>query len=145
VIEAWTDGACSQRNGTGHGPGGWAVVYADGSQASDGEPNTTNQRMELTAAIKALQHTDSPNVRIHSDSAYLINAMTEGWIERWISRNWRTAAKKAVANVDLWEQLIEEESKKEVVEWVKVKGHDGVSQNEMADRLAVMASRGVTS
>lgn len=140
-VTVYTDGACSGNPG----PGGWAaVIIADGAggagvEISGGETRTTNQRMELQAAIKALRALIGPSrVRLHSDSAYLINAFNLHWISRWRLNGWRTAAKKPVQNQDLWQELVELTSKHEV-KWIKVKGHSDDYYNERCDRLARQA------
>ena len=105
------------------------------------EPETTNNRMELTAAAEALEALREPcRVRLHSDSAYLVNAFKERWMDGWIRRGWKKADKKPVLNRDLWERLIAQDERHEVT-WVKVKGHAGVALNEHVDGLAVGAMR----
>ncbi|HEY8418320.1 MAG TPA: ribonuclease HI [Limnochordales bacterium] len=135
MVEVYTDGACRGNPG----PGGWAAVLLWGEhrrELSGGERQTTNQRMELTAAIEALKALRRPcRVRIHSDSAYLVNAFRRGWVERWQANGWRTADKKPVENQDLWQELLRV-SRGHQVEWVKVTGHAGDPWNERADELA---------
>lgn len=134
----YTDGACSGNPG----PGGWAaVIIGEGEKTiikeiSGGEAHTTNQRMELRAAVEALAALTEPNrVRLHSDSAYLVNAFNRGWIARWLRSGWRTAANKPVQNRDIWESLVDlAEGHK--VEWVKVKGHSNDFYNDRCDELA---------
>ena len=134
-MDVYTDGACRGNPG----PGGWAAVLLYGEhrrELSGGERCTTNQRMELTAAIEALKALRRPcRVRIHSDSAYLVNAFRLGWVQRWQANGWRTAAGKAVDNQDLWLELLRV-SQPHDVEWVKVTGHAGDVWNERADELA---------
>ena len=105
-IIIYTDGACSGNPG----PGGWAaVIIMDGQETelAGGEAHTTNQRMELKAAVEGLQHLSNPaRVRLYSDSAYLVNAFRQGWMERWRNNGWLTKAKKPVENQDLWRQLL---------------------------------------
>jgi len=133
-VEIYTDGACSGNPG----PGGWgAILLWRGKEREiwGGEPDTTNNRMELTAAIKALE---SLNRRVsavlYTDSKYVKDGIT-GWIIGWKARNWKTTAKKPVKNVDLWQALDDAVSKHDV-EWRWVKGHAGHLENERADELA---------
>lgn len=137
-VVIYTDGACSGNPG----PGGWgAVIIGNGGEGvireiSGGEAHTTNQRMELRAAVEALRALSAPSrVRLHSDSAYLVNAFRLRWIPRWQRNGWRTAAKKPVQNQDLWLALAELDAKHRV-EWIKVKGHSGDLYNERCDELA---------
>jgi len=130
----YTDGGCRGNPG----PGGWGVVLNyDGheKQLFGGEPDTTNNRMELTAAIKALQALKHPcAVTLYTDSQYVKQGI-EQWLANWKKNNWRTAAKKPVKNQDLWQQL-DIEVQKHQVEWAWVKGHSGNPGNELADELA---------
>lgn len=130
----WTDGACSGNPG----PGGWgAILQARGQERElqGAEPQTTNNRMEMMAAIAALEALKRPVlVRLHTDSAYLRNGVTQ-WIERWRRNGWRTAEGKPVANEDLWRRL-ELARAPHQVEWLWVKGHAGDPMNERADKLA---------
>lgn len=136
---AYTDGACSNNQASGGQPGGWGVIFTDGRQFSGYDKSTTNNRMELKAAIEALKNIpENSSVDIHSDSAYLINAFQQNWITNWLKRNWITSQGKPVENQDLWKELIQLEKKRKV-NWVKVKGHSGDELNEMADKLAVEA------
>lgn len=134
----YTDGACSGNPG----PGGWAALIIDGErerELSGGEAETTNQRMELRAAIEALAAiAGRRRVRLHSDSAYLVNCFRDRWWERWERNGWRAADGRPVANRDLWERLLAEARRHEVV-WVKVPGHAGDPRNERVDRLARQA------
>lgn len=136
---AYTDGACANNQAAGGQPGGWGVAFLDGRTYSGGDSSTTNNRMELTAAIEALKNTPvGSTVEIFSDSAYLINAFQQKWIPNWIKRNWINSQGKPVENQDLWKRLIKLEQERNVV-WQKVKGHSGDKYNELADKLAVEA------
>ncbi len=133
-VEAWTDGACSGNPG----PGGWGALLTMGrheKELSGGEPDTTNNRMELTAAIMALEALTEPcEVELHTDSQYVRGGVT-GWINNWKRNGWRTADKKPVKNEDLWRRLDEAATRHEIV-WKWVKGHAGDAMNERADELA---------
>ncbi len=139
VVEIHTDGACSGNPG----PGGWgAVLVWKGRrrELSGAEPGTTNNRMELLAAIRALEALKRPmRVRIFTDSEYLKRGMSE-WLEGWKRRGWRTAARKPVRNRDLWERL-DELCRIHEVEWHWLRGHAGDPLNERADQLAREAIR----
>ncbi len=139
IVEIHTDGACSGNPG----PGGWAAILAwkgREKELSGAEPATTNNRMELLAAIRALEALKRPmRVRIYTDSEYLRRGMSE-WLAGWKRRGWRTAAKKPVRNRDLWERL-DELCHRHEVEWHWLKGHAGDPLNERADRLAREAIR----
>lgn len=134
TVDIYTDGACSGNPG----PGGWgALMLCNGEEKelSGGEVETTNNRMEMLAAIQAFQALKKPSkVRLHTDSTYLKDGITK-WITNWKRNGWRTAAKKPVKNADLW-QLLEEVMKPHDVEWHWVKGHSGHPENERADELA---------
>jgi ribonuclease HI len=135
-VELFTDGACSGNPG----PGGWgAVLRYNGheKELSGGERDTTNNRMELTAAIMGLKALKEPcDVRLVTDSKYVADGITKGWAESWRKNNWRKADKKPALNSDLWEQLLELIKKHNVtIEWVK--GHAGHPENERCDQLAV--------
>lgn len=138
-VEIYTDGACLGNPG----PGGWSAILRFGNhekELSGGEAHTTNQRMELLAAIKGLEALNRPcAVTLYSDSAYLINAFRQGWIDRWQRTGWRTRDRKDVENRDLWERLLELTGVHRV-EWTKVKGHAGHEFNERCDRLAKEAA-----
>ena len=133
-VVIYTDGACSGNPG----PGGWGVVLRwNGTQKElhGGEPQTTNNRMELMAAIQALEALNRPSrVQLHTDSTYLLNGITK-WIEGWERNGWRTSAKRPVKNEDLWHRLIAAKNGHEV-SWLWVKGHAGEEGNERADALA---------
>lgn len=133
-VVIYTDGACSGNPG----PGGWGAVLMSGAHERDlwgGEPMTTNNRMELFAAIAALEALKRPcRVELHTDSQYLRQGITE-WISGWKARGWRTAAKAPVKNEDLWRRLDAARARHEV-SWRWVKGHAGHPLNERADELA---------
>ena len=133
-VEAFTDGACRGNPG----PGGWGALLRFGDHERElwgGEDNTTNNRMELTAAIEALRALKEPcRVHLTTDSEYVRKGITE-WLESWKRRGWKTSAKKPVKNEDLWRTLDEESSRHEI-EWHWVKGHSGHRENEIADQLA---------
>ena len=135
-VEIYTDGACSGNPG----PGGWAaILMARGSEKeiSGNEQSTTNNRMELTAAIEALRRLKRPcQVRLFSDSAYLVSAFNQGWIDNWQRSGWRNAAGDPVSNPDLWQALLEA-ARQHKIEWIKVKGHAGNELNNRCDKLAV--------
>ena len=134
-VVIYTDGACSGNPGVG----GWGAVLFHGNakkEISGFEENTTNNRMELTAAIKALEKLKVPcNVELYSDSAYLVNAFNEGWITSWQLNGFKNASKKPVANVELWEKLIEFNNIHKI-KWIKVKGHSDNEYNNRCDELA---------
>lgn len=134
VVEMYTDGACRGNPG----PGGWGVLLRFGEVEKTlhgGESMSTNNRMELTAVIRGLQALNKTcDVVITTDSKYVLTGITE-WMENWKKRNWRTASKKPVLNVDLWKELDELVSG-HAIEWVWVKGHSGHFENEIADQLA---------
>ncbi len=134
MVEAFTDGACRGNPG----PGGWGVLLRYGDNHKElfgGEAETTNNRMELTAAIRALESLKRPcRVRITTDSNYVKQGITQ-WLANWKRRNWRTADKKPVKNRDLWQRLDEAAGRHEV-EWAWVRGHSGHPENERADELA---------
>lgn len=133
-LRVWTDGACSGNPG----PGGWgAILRFDDTEKElfGGEALTTNNRMELTAAIMALETLTRPcGLDLHTDSQYLRGGVT-GWISGWKRNGWRTADKKPVKNIDLWQRLDAAAQRHEVA-WHWVKGHAGHEQNERADALA---------
>jgi ribonuclease HI len=137
TVIIYTDGACSGNPG----PGGWGSVMmyrGHRREMSGGEDDTTNNRMELMAVIQALEALKRPcNITIHTDSTYVMKGMTE-WLAQWKKRNWLTAAKKPVKNVELWQRL-EQAIDSHTVDWKWVKGHSGVPENERADELARQA------
>jgi ribonuclease HI len=134
-VTIYTDGACSGNPG----PGGWGAVLIYGKhekELSGFEADTTNQRMELCAAIRGLDSLTKPcQVRLCSDSAYLINAFTQGWIQNWQKNGWLNAKKQPVSNEDLWRQLMALDRTHQI-EWIKVKGHSNNSLNNRCDALA---------
>lgn len=136
-VEIYTDGACSGNPG----PGGWGSVLLHNGhrrELSGGERATTNNRMELQAVIAAMEVLKRPcKVTIHTDSVYVMKGMTE-WLAQWKRRNWRTASKQAVKNVELWQRL-EQALAPHQVRWRWVKGHSGIEENERADELARLA------
>jgi ribonuclease HI len=137
TVEIYTDGACSGNPG----PGGWgSVLLYNGHrrELSGGERDTTNNRMEMQAVIEALKTLKRPcRVVVHTDSVYVMKGITE-WMAQWKARNWRTAAKKPVKNIDLW-QALDQALGRHQVRWKWVKGHSGVTENERADELARQA------
>ena len=130
----YTDGACRGNPGRG----GWAWVVPGGRWASGGAPQTTNQRMELTAVLEAVRSLEGP-LTVFSDSVYVVNCFRDRWWEGWIRRGWRNSQKKPVANRDLWVPLIELVLAREI-DFVWVKGHAGDPWNGEADRLATEAA-----
>jgi len=134
AVEIFTDGACRGNPG----PGGWGAVLRHGGHErllSGRSNDTTNNRMELTAAIEALEALRRPcRVRLSTDSTYVKNGITQ-WIERWKRRNWKTVNGKPVKNVDLWRRL-DRAASRHRIEWMWVRGHAGHEDNERADALA---------
>ncbi len=139
-VDIYTDGACKGNPG----PGGWGALLVAGKHRKEmfgGEPNTTNNRMELLAVIRALEALNKPcHVVLHTDSQYVQKGISE-WIHGWKARGWKTAAKEPVINADLW-QTLDAVSQKHEIDWRWVKGHAGHEGNEAADQLA---NRGVES
>lgn len=139
TVYLYTDGACSGNPG----PGGWGAVLIYGEarkELSGGERETTNNRMELTAAIRGLQALREPcKVILTSDSKYLVDAVTKGWLTSWQRRGWKRGKNDPVLNVDLWEELLPLLARHQV-EFVWVKGHAGHPENERCDRMAVAES-----
>ena len=133
-VVIYTDGACSGNPG----PGGWGALLISGGHRKDicgGEPDTTNNRMEMMAAIQALESLTKPcQVELHTDSTYVMKGISE-WIHNWKRRGWKTADKKPVKNEDLWRRL-DEARLRHQVDWRWVKGHAGHELNEAADALA---------
>lgn len=140
AVDMWTDGACRGNPG----PGGWAVLIrlasttgtrAREKEVSGGEPLTTNNRMELLAAIRGLEAlTKSCRVKLHTDSTYVRDGITR-WIHKWRQNGWRTSDKKPVKNADLWQELVDA-TEPHRVEWHWVKGHSGHPENDRVDALA---------
>lgn len=132
-VEIFTDGACSGNPG----PGGWAAILRSGSkemEISGGEKETTNNRMEVQAALEALRCLKKPSqVRFHTDSSYLLNGATS-WLEDWKKRNWKRKHGQ-LQNIDLWKEM-DVELAKHQIEWIWVKGHAGNPMNERVDELA---------
>jgi ribonuclease HI len=139
IVEIFTDGACSGNPG----PGGWgALLRYNGveKELSGGEPVTTNNRMELMAAIQAIEALTKPSrVKLHTDSQYVQKGITE-WLSQWVKRGWKTADKKPVKNADLWKRL-QGAMKTHHIEFIWVRGHSGHPENERVDQLAVEAIR----
>ncbi|WP_134699867.1 ribonuclease HI [Ammoniphilus sp. YIM 78166] len=137
-VMIYTDGACSGNPG----PGGWGAILMSGThkkEISGGEKVTTNNRMELQAAIEALKALKEPcNVKLHSDSAYLVNCFQQGWYKGWMKNGWKNSKKQPVENQDQWKELLEL-MKIHQVEYIKVKGHADNEFNNRCDELAVAA------
>ncbi len=135
TVEIYTDGACSGNPG----PGGWAalLIHEEHQREISGfEPHTTNQRMELRAAVEGLKALKYPcRVKLYSDSAYLINAFRQNWIDAWLANGWLNSQKKPVENRDLWEDIIRL-TRIHQVEWIKVSGHSDNQYNNRCDLLA---------
>ena len=140
VVDIYTDGACSGNPG----PGGWAAIliaYGVEKEISGASPATTNNRMELTAAIMGLRQLKGPcRLNLYSDSAYLINAFLQGWLSSWKRNGWKNSAKQPVSNKDLWEEL-DKMSEIHRITWCKVKGHSDNAYNNRCDAMAVSAMR----
>jgi ribonuclease HI len=134
IVDIYTDGACSGNPG----PGGWGAVLRYRGREREifgGEPETTNNRMELTAAIRALETLKRPvKVRVHTDSTYVKDGITR-WIHRWKTNGWKTASRKPVKNAELWQRLDRALARHDVA-WHWVRGHAGHPENERADALA---------
>jgi len=137
-VELFTDGACKGNPG----PGGWGAILrfkGQEKELSGGEPDTTNNRMEMTAVIEGLKALTRPcNVTLYTDSKYVLDGITK-WIFGWQRNGWKTADKKPVKNADLWQALVAAAAPHKV-EWKWVKGHAGHPENERADRLACDAA-----
>lgn len=142
-IEISTDGACLGNPG----PGGWGAILRAGQhekELSGAEPDTTNNRMELTAAIRALEALNQPSrVDLRTDSTYVRDGIMK-WVANWQRNGWRTASKQPVKNADLWRELVAACERHDVT-WHWVKGHAGDRDNEIADRLATTAARSLAS
>lgn len=138
TITIYTDGACSGNPGKG----GWGALLMYGNtrkEISGYEPATTNNRMEMMAAIKALEALKEPcRVDLYSDSAYLVNAMNQGWLKRWQKNGWKTTSKKPVENIDLWKKIVKLTTL-HCVTFHKVKGHSDNPYNNRCDELARLA------
>lgn len=138
TVTIYTDGSCEGNPGRG----GWAAILRYNKHErvlTGGSPQTTNNRMEMTAALKALQSLKEPcAVKLHTDSQYLKRAFTDGWLNRWRSNGWLTSNKQPVKNQDLWNNLWSE-TQKHKVQWIKVKAHANNKLNNRADELAVAA------
>jgi ribonuclease HI len=137
IVEIWTDGGCRPNPG----PGGWAAILkfrGTFKELSGAEAETTNNRMELTAAAEALTALTRPcTVILHTDSEYLRNGITR-WHTGWVRKNWRNAAGDPVKNMDLWKRILDEAAKHKI-DWRWVRGHSGNAMNERADQLATQA------
>jgi ribonuclease HI len=141
VRAVYTDGACSGNPG----PGGWAWAIApDGAEwASGSDPHTTNQRMEITAALQALRAVDDEHLVIVSDSTYVVHCFERRWWRAWRNNGWKNSARKPVANRELWEPLIElylERGAEKTIKFEWIKGHSGDKMNDLVDGLAVEAA-----
>ncbi|MEA3000138.1 MAG: ribonuclease [Sphingomonadales bacterium] len=138
LVEIFTDGACKGNPG----PGGWGAVIRSGErerELSGGEPLTTNNRMEMMAAIRALEALKRPcEIVLHTDSAYLKDGITK-WIHGWRRNGWKTADRKPVKNAELWQELLDAAAPHKI-EWRWVKGHSGHPENDRADQLACDAA-----
>lgn len=138
TVEIFCDGSCSGNPG----PGGWGAILRHNGvekEISGGEPDTTNNRMELMACLSALGLLKEPcEAVVCTDSQYLANAFRNGWLEKWTRNGWRTSSKDPVKNKDLWEKLLAQ-SKRHKLSWVWIKGHAGHPENERCDQLAVEA------
>lgn len=140
----WTDGACAKNPG----PGGWAAILKVGAHEKEifgSEPDTTNNRMEMMGALKALQSLKkSCKVVLHTDSEYLCKAFQQNWLAKWENNNWETSAGTPVKNIDLWQALLKA-AEPHTVTWKWVKGHAGDEYNNRCDELAVQARLSLTN
>jgi ribonuclease HI len=138
----YTDGACINNQGPGgRGPGGWAWAVPGGAHASGAEADTTNQRMELTAALQAVR-ANSGGLQVVSDSAYVVNCFKQGWHEKWEQNGWKNAKHQPVENQDLWRPLLAAYRQRHgYIRFAKVKAHSGDPNNDVVDRLATEAAR----
>lgn len=144
MIEIYTDGACAN-NGKNKGIGGWGAVLCFKEHKKEiygGEINTTNNKMELLAVIKALEtvRTKQYSITIYTDSAYIVDCVNQGWYFKWISNNWETSQGEPVKNKYLWKRLIYLKTIFDI-KFVHVKGHSGIELNERADELAVRGKK----
>jgi ribonuclease HI len=139
ALSVFTDGACSGNPG----PGGWAWAIDRTTYAAGSEPVSTNQRMEIRAALEAVTSLPAP-LLVVSDSTYVVNCFRDRWWEGWLRRGWLTSAKKPVANRDLWEPLVAAAADREDIAFQWVKGHSGHEMNDFVDGLAVAACVGQT-
>lgn len=134
-VEIYTDGACSGNPGAG----GWGAVLMYGEhkvEISGFEKSTTNNKMELTAAFEALKRLKEPcKVNLYSDSAYLINAFLQGWLDKWLKNGWKRNKNEEVKNIELWKELVRLADIHEI-KWIKVKGHADNVYNNRCDKLA---------
>jgi len=144
-VEIYTDGACAPNPGVG----GWAAILVSPrhgnfrKEISGGEPRSTNNRMELTGAIEGLRALKRPSrVRLVTDSMYLSEAFSAGWLEKWKRRGWRTASRQPVQNEDLWREL-DRLAEVHKIEWQWVRGHNAHVENDRADQLAVEAREAI--
>ena len=141
TVTIYTDGACSGNPG----PGGWGAILSykgTEKEISGGEKQTTNNRMELTAVIKALSALkESCIVELYSDSKYVVDAFNQHWIDGWLKKGWKRGKNEPVKNVDLWKRLLKAKEQHQVT-FIWVKGHDGHAQNERCDTLATTAADG---
>lgn len=145
IVKVYVDGACSGNPG----PGGWAVIMCckeHVAKYSGHEDNTTNNRMELMAVVKAIEvlideHYENDQIEIYSDSAYVINAIEKGWLANWMYADWQRTVGGDVKNTDLWKQLLGLMTKttEKSIKFVKIKGHSGNTFNEAVDKLAKLA------
>jgi ribonuclease HI len=137
-VKIWTDGACSPNPGAG----GWGAILKMGDyekEISGAEENSTNNQMEMLAAIKALQMLKQPcKVTLHSDSEYIVKGMNQDWVSKWENNNWETSSGSTPKNLDYW-QALKEQDDKHNIEWVWVKGHSDNEYNNRCDELAVAA------
>lgn len=140
-VQIYTDGACSSNPG----PGGYGAILKYGNytrEISGGYRTTTNNRMELMGIIKSLGELKRPCIiQLYSDSRYIVDAMTKGWVANWIKNNWRRSDGSPAKNVDLWKRIIEL-SRPHRITWIWVKGHSDNELNSRCDQLAVQASKG---
>ncbi len=136
----YTDGACLGNPG----PGGWAFAVKDGPEGFGADPNTTNQRMELTACLEAISALSGhKNILVRSDSTYVVKCFTDRWWVTWLKKGWKNSAGKDVANRDIWEPLLELVAGHGAISFEWVKGHAGDLMNEYVDQLANSAARNI--